>query len=479
MLTINEIYNSLRLKEKTVKQIVNESLAKIQAENQELNAVLRIYSEDFINSQIEKAEELIKSGQDTKLTGVPIIVKDNILVKGEISSAGSHMLENYTGVYSASIIHKLMEEGAILIGSANMDEFAMGSSGETSYYGKTLNPIDHERVPGGSSAGSAASVSAGFTPLALGSDTGGSIRLPAAFCNLVGFKPTYGTVSRYGLMAMSSSLDQIGTFSNTVDDAKVLYETIAFYDEKDATSIPTEKRKNENNSKPLKKKIGIPKILNDEKLKNSFDSKILEDFEKQKEIFKTLGYEVVEVDIPDLDKALAIYYIICPSEVTSNMGRYDGVRYGLSVASENTVENFTNSRTEGLGDEVRRRILLGTYILSAGYFDAYYNQAVAARELLKQQFERAFKEVDAILTPTSAVLPWKFGEISDPLSMYLVDILTVSANIIGSPAISIPTTKRSEVNKNNLPRSIQLIGEVNDDNNLLKIAREFEAKIQA
>lgn len=477
MNSVTEIYNSLRLREKTVEQIVQETLENIQKQDKDLKAVLRIYGTDFIQAQVLAAQKMLEEGRGTKLTGVPILVKDNILVKGEIVSAGSQMLENYRGVYNASVIEKLKEAGAILIGSTNMDEFAMGSSGETSYFGPTKNPIDLTRVPGGSSAGSAVAVSAGYTPLALGSDTGGSIRLPAAFCNLVGFKPSYGTVSRYGLIAMSSSLDQIGTFSKTVEEAEILFKTLAFYDEKDATSASEEVRNKV--SSTFKKKIGIPKILQEEKFKASIEKSILEDFEKQQENFKALGYEVVEIDIPDLDKALAMYYIICPAEVSSNMGRYDGVRYGLSLRGGSTIENFTNSRTEGLGEEVRRRILLGTYILSAGYYEAYYKQALRAREILKSQFTKAFLEVDAILTPTSPILPWKFGEKTDPLSMYLVDLLTVSANIIGSPAISLPTTKRSEVNEENLPKAIQLIGSRFEEDKLLTIAKEIEAKLQA
>ncbi len=483
MKTATEIYNSLMLKETTVRQVVDECLNEIKNKDGNIQAILRIYSDEFLNLQIENAQKMIDEGRATKLTGIPIIVKDNILIKGEKVSAASKMLENYTGAYNASIIEKLKEAGAILVASANMDEFAMGSSGENSAFQKTKNPVDESRVPGGSSAGSAAAVSAGYAPLALGSDTGGSIRLPAAFCNLVGFKPTYGSVSRYGLIAMGSSLDQIGPFANCVEDAETLFEFISFFDKNDATSIGEEIRNQNNfiegdNKNNLKKKIGIPKILNDEKMKAGIDPEILKDFEIQKENFISLGYEVVEVDIPDLDKALAIYYVICPAEVSSNMGRYDGVRYGLSIVGENTISNFTNSRTEGLGDEVRRRILLGTYILSAGYFDAYYNKAVSAREILKIQFEKAFQKVDAIMTPTSAMFPWKFGEKSDPLSMYLADIFTVSANIIGAPAISIPTKKRSEVNENNLPTSIHLVANNFEDKKLFQIAKDLENKIQ-
>ena len=484
MKTLSQIHEELISKKKTVQDIVSESISIINqnekkfnpslADEKNINAIIGIYSDKFLKEQIEKAQQMINEGKATKLTGVPIILKDNILVKGERASAGSKMLENYIATYDASVVEKLKVSGAILLGHANMDEFAMGGSGEYSAFGNTKNPIDTSRVPGGSSAGSAASVSAGYVPISLGSDTGGSIRLPAAFTNLVGFKPTYGSVSRYGLMAMGSSLDQIGPFANNVDDAEALFDVISFSDEHDATSIGEEIRI-KNNNFDLKKKIGIPKILSEDKMKNGIDAEVWKDFEKQIENFKSLGYEIVEVDIPDIDKALAIYYVICPAEVSSNMGRYDGVRYGLSIPGKNTVENFINSRTEGLGDEVRRRILLGTYILSAGYFDAYYNKAVTAREVLKMQYAKALEKVDAIMTPTSAVLPWKFGEINDPLQMYLVDLFTVPANIIGAPAISIPTTKRSEVNENNLPKGIHLVGDLYQDKKLFKIARDLES----
>ena len=476
MKTVKDIYNKLMLKETTVRDVVDECLKNIKEKDKDINAVLGIYSDKFLNEQIENAQKMLDEGRATKLTGVPIILKDNILVKGERASAGSKMLENYVATYDASVVTKLKEAGAILIGHANMDEFAMGSSGETSAFGNTKNPINTDLVPGGSSAGSAASVCAGYVPLSLGSDTGGSIRLPAAFTNLVGFKPTYGSVSRYGLIAMGSSLDQIGPFANTVEDAEILFDTISFFDNKDSTSIPVDIR--DKKSLDLKKKIGIPKILNEEKMKAGINPNIWKDFEKQIDNFKSLGYEVIEVDIPDLDKALAIYYVICPAEVSSNMGRYDGVRYGLSVPGENTIQNFTNSRTSGLGDEVRRRILLGTYILSAGYFDAYYNKAVMAREVLKIQFAKAFEKVDAIMTPTSSMFPWGFGEINDPLQMYLVDLFTVPANIIGAPAISIPTTKSNEVNKNNLPKSIHLIADMYQDKKLFKISKDLESVIQ-
>ncbi len=475
MKTISQIHEELISKKKSVREVVEESLNEIKEKDKNINAILGIYTDEFLNSQIEKAQKMIDDGIASKLTGVPIILKDNILVKGQIASAGSKMLENYKATYDSTVVEKLKEVGAIIIARANMDEFAMGTSGENSAHMITKNPIDISKVPGGSSSGPAASVCAGYTSIALGSDTGGSIRLPAAFTNLVGFKPSYGSISRYGLMAMGSSLDQIGPFTNTVEDTETIFDILSFYDKRDATSISEEIRIE---NVALKGVVGIPKILYDEKMKSGIDKEIWKDFEKQIENFKSIGYKVKEVDIPDIDKALSVYYIICPAEVSSNMGRYDGVRYGLSVPGKNTIQNFTNSRSEGLGDEVRRRILLGTYILSAGYFDAYYNKAVTAREVLKMQFKKAFEDVDVIITPVSAMFPWKFGEINDPLQFYLVDLFTVPANIIGSPAISIPTTKREEVNENNLPKSIHLVADLYQEKKLFKIAKDLEAFIQ-
>ena len=485
MKTLKEIHKELISKEKSVRDIVNESIEIIKSnekrvnkdldESKDINAILGLFSEKFIESQIEKAQKMIDEGRANIFTGVPIILKDNILVEGEILSAGSKMLENYVATYDSSVVAKMKEAGAVILARANMDEFAMGSSTENSAYGVVKNPIDISRIPGGSSGGSAAVVAYGAVPLSLGSDTGGSIRLPAAFCNLVGYKPSYGSVSRYGLMAMGSSLDQIGPFTNNVEDAELFFDLISFFDTKDATSLKDEFRNKEIN---LKKKIGIPKILKDENLRKGIEKEILEDFENQIQKIKNSGYEVVDVDLPNIDKALAIYYVICPAEVSSNMGRYDGVRYGLSIPGKNTIETFTNSRTAGLGDEVRRRILLGTYILSAGYFDAFYNKAVVAREVLKQEFKKVFNEVDVIMTPTSSIFPWKFGEKNDPLAMYLADIFTVPANIVGSPAISIPTKRRQNLNKEVLPIGIQLIGDILEDKKLFKISKEIESIIQ-
>ena len=495
MKTINQIHEELISKKKTVRQVVEEAIFIIKnnekkfninlKEENNINAILGFYSNNFLDEEIVKAQNIIdqkilegKIEEINIFTGIPIVLKDNIMVAGEINTAASKMLENYVSPYDASVVAKLKEVGAILLARANMDEFAMGGSGENSAFGATKNPIDKLRVPGGSSSGSAATVSYGAVSIALGSDTGGSARLPAAFCNLVGFKPTYGSISRFGLMAMGSSLDQISPIANNVSGAEALFELLSFYDKNDATSLSQDIRiKNKDTENNLKKKIGIPKILNDEKILYGIDKNILENFEKQIEKFKNIGYEIVEVDLPNLDKALAVYYIITPAEVSSNMGRYDGVRYGNFVTGKNTIDNFINSRTQGLGDEVRLRILVGTYLLSAGYFDTYYNKALQVREILKKEFAKVFEEVDAILTPVSPVMPWKFGEKSDPLAMYLADIFTVTANIIQIPAISIPTKKWNEINENNLPIGIQLLGKWYEDKKIFKIAKEFEAVI--
>jgi aspartyl-tRNA(Asn)/glutamyl-tRNA(Gln) amidotransferase subunit A len=518
MKTLNQIHQELISKKKTVRQIVDEAISVIKNnekkfnaglyDNEDINAILGFYSDEFLEKQILNAQNLIdqkikenRIDEINIFTGVPIILKDNIMVAGEKNTSGSKMLENYISTYDASVVKKLKESGAILLARGNMDEFAMGGSGENSAFNITKNPIDTSLVPGGSSSGSAASVCYGAVAVSLGSDTGGSIRLPAAFCNLVGFKPTYGSVSRFGLMAMGSSLDQIGPFANNVSDCEALFDLINFYDENDSTSTPsllrtaspeeaiTSNRQQQDSllgkapkaeGVGLKKRIGIPKILNDEKMKSVIAKEILENFDFQILKFKNLGYQIVEIDLPNLDKALAVYYVITPAEVSSNMGRYDGVRYGHFSAGKNTVENFIKSRTEGFGDEVRRRILIGTYILSAGYFDAYYNKALAVREILKKEFENIFNDkengVDAILTPVSPVMPWKFGERADPLAMYLADIFTVTANIVGVPAISFPTKNREDLNGENLPIGIQLFGNYFEDKKLFKIAKEFRGE---
>jgi aspartyl-tRNA(Asn)/glutamyl-tRNA(Gln) amidotransferase subunit A len=389
------------------------------------------------------------------------------MIEGEVATAGSKYLGNYVSTYTSSVMLKLLSEGVIPLVRTNMDEFAMGSSTENSAYGITRNPIDPSRVPGGSSGGSAALLAYGGVDFALGSDTGGSVRQPASFTGLIGLKPTYGSVSRYGLMAMGSSLDQIGPFAKTASEAKEIFEAISFNDSHDATSLTTEERQNK--TETLKKKIGVPKsfIFNDnvdKKIQDKFQS-IIDDLAKD--------HEIVDIDIEELPLALSAYYIVCPAEVSSNMARYDGIRYGMQKVGENINDTFINSRTEGLGDEVRRRILLGTYVLSSGYHDAYYNKAMELRNILRKAFAKTFETVDVIMTPMSPILPWKFGEKSDPIAMYLADIFSVTANMTGNPAISVPAGTVAEGDVE-LPFGIQFTADNNREDTLFTYASRVE-----
>ncbi len=462
--TIKSLGEKLRNKSATVRELVDSSLLTI-SDKKDINAVVGIYSKDFLNTQIKKAEEMFENNIATELTGIPIIIKDNILVKGEIASAGSKILENYKATYDATVIKKLKEAGAILIGRANMDEFAMGSSTENSFYGVTKNPSDKTRVAGGSSGGSSAVVAYGGVTISLGTDTGGSIRQPASFCGVVGLKTTYGMVSRYGAVAMGSSLDQIGPFANNVDDIETVFNVVTGCDALDSTSLPENLRNKKTN---LKKKIGVPvSFINRE----GIDKEVLENFNASLEKMKSAGYSIVDINMDHLEKALAVYYILMPAEVSSNLARYDGIRYGLSVAGETSIESYFNSRTEGFGKEVRRRILLGTYVLSSGYYDSYYNKANMVREMLKKEFAKVFESVDVIATPTSPVPAFKIGEKSkDPLSMYLADIFTVPVNIVGVPAISIPSGKT----KDGLPLGLQFVAPHYEENTLFTVSRDFE-----
>lgn len=382
----------------------------------------------------------------TRLAGKTIAVKDNILVEGQIASAGSKMLENYRASYDATVIKKLKAAGATLIGRTNMDEFAMGSSTENSAYGSTLNPHDPTRVPGGSSGGSAAAVAAGLAWASLGSDTGGSIRQPAAHCGVVGLKPTYGAVSRFGLIALASSLDQIGTFTTSVSDAELLFNIISGVDESDSTTVA----RPESPILPKKLKIGVPRKF----LAEGLDPEVSAAFEDTLAKLKELGHEVLDIEIPHIEHSLPAYYIILPAEASSNLARFDGMRYGARLAGDDLLTEYLKTRGELFGPEVRRRIIMGTYVLSAGYYDAYYGRACAVRELIKKGFADAFTKVDVIATPTTTAPAFKLGEkIADPLQMYLEDVLTVPANIAGIPGISIPMGKT----KTSLPLGFQLM----------------------
>lgn len=465
MKSIKELHDALKKGTLTVEELVDESKKAIASKDKELHALLGLYSDELISSQVKKAKEMFKKGSDTMLTGIPFILKDNLLVKGEFATAGSKILEEYHAVYDGSVVSRLKEEGAILLARANMDEFAMGSSTENSAFGPTKNPHDATRVAGGSSGGSAASVSAGYAPVALGSDTGGSIRQPAAFCGVVGLKTTYGAVSRSGVMAMGSSLDQIGPFGTCVSDVETVFDAISFYDPLDATSLSDKERSYD---RPMKKIIGVPRNFIE---REGVDKDVLANFNETLEKFKKEGYAVKDVSVNHIEKALSVYYILMPAEVSSNLARYDGIRYGLSVPGDTSIKGYFESRTSGFGDEVRRRILLGTYVLSSGYYDAYYNKANLVRNLLTQEFNRVFEGVDVIATPTTPTTAFKIGEKShDPLSMYLADIFTVPVNIVGVPAISVPSGKDSK----GLPFSMQFIAPHNGEKMLFSYGKTLE-----
>ena len=449
--------------------VVRDAFRLIEEKDSKIGAFLRT---DF-DSAIKDAEVIDKkSPKNGLLAGVPIANKDNILIKGRVSSCASKILENFTSIYNASAVDNVFNENGIIVGNANMDEFAMGSSTETSYYKKTLNPWDFERVPGGSSGGPAAAVGAGMVPLALGSDTGGSIRQPAAFCGVVGMKPTYGLVSRYGLVAFASSLDQIGPIARNVKDAALLLSAIAGYDEKDSTSYKTEKinyfEDLEMDVKGLK--IGVPKEYFIEGLQSDIKNNINGIVSK----LSDYGANIEEISLPMTEYAVAVYYIIATAEASSNLARYDGVKYGYRYKeAESLMDMYVETRTRGFGDEVKRRILLGTFVLSSGYYDAYYKRAQKVRTLISQDFKNAFEKVDLIIAPTTPTTAFKFGEKKSPLEMYLSDVFTIPVNLAGLPAMSIPTGFDSS----GLPIGMQIIGPFLSEKLILKLGYYIENNI--
>jgi aspartyl-tRNA(Asn)/glutamyl-tRNA(Gln) amidotransferase subunit A len=463
-LTIEKAHNHFKSGDFSVTDLVNEYLKVIDEKNKDINAYIEVY--DDVLAQAKVAEEKFKNGTATIMTGIPIALKDNMLRDGFIASAGSTMLSNHRATYDSFVVQQLKEAGAVFLGRANMDDAAMGSSTETSAHGITKNPLNTERVPGGSSGGSCAAVAMDGALVALGSDTGGSIRQPASFTGLVGMKPTYGNVSRSGIIAMASSLDQVGPITKTVADSEILYNAINGYDEKDSTSTPLEKRKTEKNS--LKKRLGIPKeFLQGE----GIDPEVLKNFNESCEKLVKANYELVDISLPLIKYSLAVYYILHPAEASSNLARYDGMRYGYHEEGNNLLEIYKKSRGKGFGKEVRRRILLGTYILSHGYYDAYYNASVLVRKAIRKEMMNAFLDVDAIVTPTSPFPPFKFGEKSnDPVAMYLSDVFTVSANITGIPAISIP----SGFDQKGLPFGFQIMAPFLREDILFTIGKDFE-----
>jgi aspartyl-tRNA(Asn)/glutamyl-tRNA(Gln) amidotransferase subunit A len=444
-------------------ELVESCLKNIEEKNKDINAYLEVYSD-----VIEQAKRADKRMQDKRnvsaLNGIPIALKDNILNEGKIVSAGSRMLENYTSAYDATVTKKLKEAGAVIMGRTNLDEFAMGSSTEHSVFGVTKNPYDTERVAGGSSGGSAAAVALGGALGALGSDTGGSIRQPASFCGVVGLKPTYGSVSRYGLIAMGSSLDQIGPFGKSVGDAEIIFNAIAGRDIMDSTSV-----KHSGGGK-IKEKltIGAPMHL----LESGVDKDVISNFKQTLDMLGSKGYEIKDIALPRTKYSIAAYYIIMPAEASSNLARFDGVKYGLYKEGKDLIDDYFETREAGFGTEVKRRIMLGTYVLSSGYYDAYYKKANAVRNLIRSDFDNAFADVDVILTPTAPAPAFRIGEKNDPLSMYLSDIFTVQANLTGMPALSVPSgaVLRGSVK---LPVGIQITAPHMEEDMLFKVGKDM------
>jgi aspartyl-tRNA(Asn)/glutamyl-tRNA(Gln) amidotransferase subunit A len=465
-LTIKSARKSLDKGEFSAVDLVSLYLKNIEEKNPKLNAYLEVFEDSL--EQAKKADEEIKQGKgkEKPLLGIPFSIKDNILIEGKIASSASKILENFVAPYNATAIKKLKEAGAIFLGRTNMDEFAMGGSTENSAYGVCRNPYDTERVSGGSSGGSIVSVASDMALASLGSDTGGSVRQPASFCGVVGFKPTYGSVSRNGLMAMGSSLDIIGPTTKTVSDSEIVFNVIKGKDVLDSTSIEVGL---DNKSKDGLV-IGIPKNLLE---MEGIDSEVRENFNKSVEELKKQGFVIKDIELKGGELALAVYYILMPAEVSSNLSRFDGVKYGKKIEGKDLLEDYLKTRGNLLGKEVRRRILLGTYVLSAGYYDSYYGKALLAREVIKKELEENFKSVDLILTPTSPVLPWKIGEHIDPLSDYLADVFTVIANIAGVPAISIPSGK----SKTGLPFGIQFMAKHSFESDLFNIGKKFLGEV--
>ena len=463
-LTIKQANQGLKKGEFSSQELVKSCLRVIKSKDSKINAFITVLEKQSL--QQAKEVDAKKSFKKNILAGIPIAIKDNILIKDVLCTAGSKVLEKYQATYDATVIKKLKQAGAVLIGKTNMDEFAMGSSSETSYFGPVKNPHNLDCVPGGSSGGSAASVASQMCLGSLGSDTGGSVRQPASFCGVVGFKPTYGLVSRYGLIATASSFDQIGPLARTVEGAKIILDAIKGYDSLDSTSIkesPLLSRPNIRNLKGIK--IGIPKEYFQEglnlKIKSIIKEKI-DDLAKQGAIIK-------EVSLPHTEYALAVYYIIMPAEISANLARYDGIKYGLSnfKKSKHLLDVYLDSRSQGLGEEVKRRIMLGAYSLSAGHREDYYLRAQKVRSLIKQDFTKVFKTgLDCLITPTTPTPAFRLGDkIDDPLAMYLSDICTASVNLAGLPAISLPVGKVKD-----LPIGLQVIGHHLGDDKLLQIA---------
>ncbi len=470
-LTIKKIHEGLLKKEFSALELTKAYLEKVKKEDVKIHSFLSV-CEDTAVSQAKEIDEMIFVGREIPLlAGVPVAAKDNILVEDLGCSAGSRILKNYTAPYDATCIKRLREQGIIILGKTNLDEFAMGSSTENSAFGPTRNPRDLTRVPGGSSGGSAAAVAANLCLFALGSDTGGSIRQPASFCGVVGLKPSYGAVSRYGLIAFASSLDQIGPITRTVQDCKIVFNVIKGKDVLDSTSVEAQSQKSSVNQPVKGLVIGIPK----EYFVEGTDPEVIRLIKRAIDKYEEKGAKIEQISLPHTEYALPCYYIIAPSEASANLARYDGIKYGYSKGSKSKshslLDVYLQSRGQGFGEEVRRRIMLGTYALSSGYYEAYYLRAQKVRTLIKKDFDKAFKKVDVIFSPVSPTPAFKLGERTrDPLKMYLSDIFTASVNLAGLPAISIPcgTIKKG------LPVGLQIIGKPFEEEKIMNIAEVFE-----
>ena len=463
-----ELVDKIKNKELTSKEIT-EAFINRSIKSKKLNT----YISDNFDKALKRSNDFdIKPDFNKKIPGIPIAVKDLFCTKNLRTTAGSKMLENFVPTYESTVTQNILDEGGIIIGKLNCDEFAMGSSNETSYFGNVQNPISENLVPGGSSGGSSSALAAKLTPATIGTDTGGSIRQPASFTGTVGLKPTYGSCSRYGIVAFASSLDQAGPMTHDVKDCALLLEIMSSYDSKDSTSVEFNRGNYlKNLTYNIKgKKIGIPKEYRVDRMPKEIEKL----WEKGINIIKDNGAEVIDISLPSTNYALPAYYIVAPAEASSNLARYDGVKYGFRSKGENLIDMYEKTRSEGFGDEVKRRIMIGTYVLSSGYYDAYYLKAQKVRRLIKNDFDEAYKKVDAILTPSTPSSAFKIGEkLNDPVSMYLNDIFTVPINLAGLPAISLPAGH----DKNGFPLGLQVIGKAFDEQSILNIAYSIEKNI--
>ncbi len=477
-LTIKKAHEALTKGEYSALELAEAYLAEIEKKNKDLNAYLEVF--DDVREQAKKADEILLAGKGSVMTGIPIALKDNILLKGKRVSASSKILQGYVAPYEGMAISKLRAAGTVFLGRTNMDEFAMGSSTETSAFGPTRNPFDTSRVSGGSSGGAAAAVGASLALAALGTDTAGSVRQPAAFCGVVGSKPTYGTISRHGIIAMGSSLDIIGPITKTVEDSELLFDAIRGKDPYDSTSIELKIRNSKFEIRNLR--IGVPRNFLEMK---GIDADVLENFNGSIKKLQKLGYAIQDIALPTIAHSLAVYYIVMPAELSTNLSRFDGVKYGFHKDTESLLSDYMETRAEGFGREARRRLLLGAYVLSSGYYDAYYRKAISVRTMIEQEFIEAFKGVDIIAIPTTPTPAFKLGEkTQDPLSMYLADIFTVPANIGAIPALTIPSgfalrdgNSSTGLGQVKLPLGFQMMAGYGQDRLLFLLGKKFESPV--